>query len=123
MIDRGPWTVTCRDVAGRSRSLQVVVRGSQVVVVAPPGEAAALDGVEAEQFRAVVATASEVAAMPAPGGSGRYAETGTANTVNRYGDGRVPAAAGHAVSPSDRGGTTTPIPGSAAIPVLRGGLA
>ncbi len=123
MNDRGPWAVTCRDVAGRPRSLKVLVRGSEVVVVAPPGEAAALDAAEAEQFRSVFATATKVAATPAPGGSGPSEETGTTSTVQQYGDGRPPAVAGRPAAPPCRGGTTTPIPGSAAIPARRGGYA
>ena len=123
MNDRGPWAVTCRDVAGRPRSLTVLVRGSDVVVMAPPGEVARLDAAETEQFRSVFATAVEVAATPAPGGAGLSEKTGTASTVKQYGDGGPPAVAGRLASPSCRGGTTTPIPGSAAIPTLRGGVA
>ena len=123
MNDRGPWAVTCRDVAGRPRSLTVLVRGSEVVVVAPAGEAAALNAAEAEQFRSVFAKAEEAAATPDLGGSHPFEESGTASTVKQYGDGGPPAVAGRPASPSCRGGTTTPIPGSAAIPALRGGAA
>ncbi|QFZ18475.1 hypothetical protein EKG83_14195 [Saccharothrix syringae] len=123
MNDRGPWAVTCRDVAGRLRSLTVFVRGSEVVVVAPAGEAAALDAAEAEQFRSVFATATEVAAMPAPGGSGPSRGTGTVSTMRQSDDGDPPAVAARPASSPCRGGTTTPIPGSAAIPALQGGAA
>ena len=123
MNDRGPWAVTCRDIAGRPRSLTVLVRGSDVVVMAPPGEVARLDAAETEQFRSVFATAVEVAATPASGGTGLSEEIGTASTVKQYGDGEPPAVAGRPASPSYRGGTTTPIPGSAAIPALQGGVA
>lgn len=101
----------------------MIVRGSEVVVVAPAGEAAALDAAEAEQFRSVFATAIQVAATPAPGGSGPSGAPGTASTVKRYGDGDPPAVAGRPASPSCRGGTTTPIPGSVATPALRSGAA
>jgi hypothetical protein len=67
-MNDGPWTVSCRDVTGRARALQVLIRGSLVVVVAPAGEAAVLAPGEAEQFRAVLAHAAWVAscARPAP---------------------------------------------------------
>lgn len=123
MNDRGPWAVNCRDIAGRPRSLTVLVRGSDVVVMAPPGEVARLDAAETEQFRSVIATAVEVAATPAPGGTGLSEEIGIASPVKQYGDGRPPTVAGRPASPSCRGGTTTPIPGSAAIPALQGGAA
>lgn len=98
----------------------MLVRGSNVVVMAPPGEVARLDAAEAEQFRSAIATAVEVAAAPAPGGSGSSEEIGMASTVMQYGDGGHATVAGRSASPSCRGGTTTPIPGSAAIPSLRG---
>lgn len=125
MNDRGPWAVTCRDVAGRPRRLTVLVRGSEVVVVAPAGEAAALNAAEAEQFRSVfaTATATEVAATPAPAASGPSEATGTASTMKQYGDGGPPAVAGRLASSPCRGGTTTPIPGSVATPALRDGAA
>ncbi|GGS59597.1 hypothetical protein [Actinokineospora fastidiosa] len=116
MNDRGPWAVTCRDVVGRPRSLTVLVRGSEVVVVAPAGEAAALDAAEAEQFRFVFTEAKEVAATPDPGGPAPSAGNGTARTVKQYGDGHPPAVAGRSASPPCRGGTTTSTRGSAAIP-------
>ncbi|RBM22353.1 hypothetical protein DI005_07630 [Prauserella sp. PE36] len=123
MNDRGPWAVTCRDVAGRPRSLTVLVRGSEVVVVAPAGEAASLDAAEAEQFRSAFTKAKEVAATPAPGGLGASEGTGTASTVKQYSGGHPPAVVGRPASPPCRGGITTPIPGSAAIPALRGEIA
>ncbi|SDJ02807.1 hypothetical protein SAMN05192558_10468 [Actinokineospora alba] len=123
MNARGPWAVTCRDAAGRPRCLTVLVRGSEVVVVAPAGEAAALNAAEAEQFRSVFTQAKEVAATRAPGGSGTSEKTGAVSTVKQYGDGDPRAVAGPPASPSCRGGTTTPASGSAAIPALQGGLA
>ncbi len=75
MNDCGPWAVQCGDFADRRpRSLLVSVRGSEVVVMAPPGETAVLDSAEAEQFRSVFTTATTLAATPEPGGSGRSEE-------------------------------------------------
>ncbi|GAA1291565.1 hypothetical protein GCM10009634_43950 [Saccharothrix xinjiangensis] len=97
------------------------VRGSEVVVVAPAGEAAALNATEAEQFRSVFTAAAEAADTPAPGGSGPSGGTGTASTVKQCGDGVPPTVARLPASSPYRGGTTTPIPGPAANPALRGG--
>lgn len=116
MNNREPWLVTCRDFAGRPRSLQVFVRGSEVVVVAPPGEVAKLDAAEAEQFHFVFATAARMATPSAPNGTGPSEETGTASTVKQHRGGLPPAVATRPASPPCRGGTTTPIPGSAATP-------
>lgn len=123
MNDCGPWVVTCRDVVGRPRSLMVLVRGSEVVVVAPAGEAAALDAAESEQFRSVFTKAEEVAATSPPGGSGTSETTGAVSPVRQHGDGDPPTVAGQLASPPCRGGTTTPIPGFAATPTLRSGFA
>jgi hypothetical protein len=123
MNDRGPWAVTCRDATGRPRSLTVLVRGSEVVVVAPAGEAAALNAAEVERFRSVFAIAIEVAATPAPGESVPSGEIGTASTVEQYGDAAPLTIAEGLASSSCRCGTTTPISNSAAIPALRGGAA
>ncbi|GAB3454253.1 hypothetical protein GCM10027436_55730 [Actinophytocola sediminis] len=116
MNDRGPWAVTCRDVAGRPRSLTVLVHGSDIVVVAPPVEVVRRDAAETEQFR--FATTVEVAATPAPSGPGPSEEIGTASTVRQYRDGVPPAVAGRPASPSCRGGTTAPVTGSAATPTM-----
>lgn len=93
-MNSGPWTVVCRDFAGRERTLRVVVRGSEVMVVAPPGETAVLNPAAADQFRSAVVKATEVATTPAPGAPGRAATTGTASTAEQYIDGVPPAVEG-----------------------------
>jgi hypothetical protein len=114
----GPWAVTCRDFAGRERLLRVLVRGSQVVIVAPPGGSAVLDAAEAARFRSAVTKATESANTPAPGAPGRAEEQGTTSTAERYNDGLPPTVERHAAPLPCRGGTTTPIHGPAAIPAL-----
>jgi len=115
-MNSGPWTVVCRDFAGRERPLRVVVRGAEVVIVAPPGETAVLDHAAIAQLRSAVAQAAQVANAPAPGPPGRAPATGTASTAEQYNGGRPPAAEGRPALPPCRGGTTTPIPGPAARP-------
>lgn len=119
-MNTGPWSIACRDVAGRDRILRVVVRGSEVVVVAPPGEVAVLDRTAAAQFRSAVAQATEVATTPAPGAPGLITTTDMAGTAEQNNGGLPPTAEGRPALPSYRGGTTTPIPGPAAIPASRG---
>jgi hypothetical protein len=119
-MNSGPWSVVCRDFAGRERTLRVVVRGSEVVVVAPPGETAVLDSAAAAQFRSAVAQATQVATTPRPGAPGRAATTGTAGTAEQYNGGVPPTVEGRPALPAYRGGTTTPISGPAAIPTTRG---
>lgn len=123
MNDRGPWAVTCRHVAGRPRRLAVLVRGSGVVVMAPPGEVVYLDTVETEQFSSILAAAVDGAATSAQHGAGRFEETGTASTVKQHADGDPSVTAGCVASPSYRGGSTIPMRGSAATRALRFGRA
>lgn len=113
--------VNCRDFAGRKRTLRVVVRGSEVVVVAPPGEAAVLDPFEAGQFRSAYAAALVEASTPASGAPGAAAEIRTASTVEQFIDGRPPTVEGRPVPLSCRGRATAPTIGPAAIPSLGGG--
>ncbi|WP_110344072.1 hypothetical protein [Prauserella flavalba] len=120
-MTNGPWTVMCRDFAGRERPLRVVVRGAEVVIMAPPGETAVLDHAAFAQLRSAVAQAAQAVTAPAPGAPGRAPATGTASTAEQYNGGRPPAAEGRPALPPYRGGTTTPIPGPAAIPALVAG--
>jgi hypothetical protein len=120
-MNSGPWTVLCRDFAGRERSLRVLVRGSQVMIVAPAGESAVLDATEAARFRSAVTTATEAANTPVPGAPGRAEEQDTTSTAEEHDDGLAPAVEGRAALLSCRGGITTPIPGPAAIPARRAG--
>jgi hypothetical protein len=48
------WWVTCRDIAGRRRELQIIARQGQVVLVAPPGETAILSPLEVGRLRAAL---------------------------------------------------------------------
>jgi hypothetical protein len=57
------WTVRCRDFTGCQRIVHVVLRGSEVVIVAPPGESAVLDCGEAALFCRTIAMATRVAAV------------------------------------------------------------
>jgi hypothetical protein len=120
-MNSGSWTVMCRDFAGRERPLHVLVCGSQVVIVAPPGESAVLDAAEAARFRSAVTTATEAVNTPVPGAPGGAEEQGTTSTAEQY-DGGLPLTAGGrpALLPF-RGGTTTPIPGPAATPACLAG--
>jgi hypothetical protein len=115
-MNSGPWSAVCRDFAGRERTLHVVVRGAEVVIVAPPGETAVLDQTALAQLHSAVERAAQVAKAPAPGAPGRAPATSTASTAEQYNGGRPPAAEGRPALPPYRGGTTTPIPGPAAIP-------
>lgn len=69
-MNSGPWSVVCRDFAGRERPLRVVVRGAEVVIVAPPGETAVLDHAALAQLHSAVVQAAQVANAPAPGPPG-----------------------------------------------------
>jgi hypothetical protein len=109
-MNRDQWIVPCRDAAGRERTLCVIVRGSEVVILAPPGESAILDRTGAARFLSIVAMSAHVANTPAPGASGRAGQTATASTVEQYSDGVPPAVDGRPAPPSYRGGTATPIP-------------
>lgn len=115
-MNNGLWSVVCRDFAGRERTLRVVARGAEVVLVAPPGETAMLDRAALAQLRSAVVQAAQVANAPASGAPGRAATTGTASTAEQCNGGRPPAAEGCPAPPSYRGGTTTPTPGPAASP-------
>ncbi|HEV2782777.1 MAG TPA: hypothetical protein VGX25_25585 [Actinophytocola sp.] len=48
------WWVTCRDIAGRRRDLQVIARRGHVVLVAPPGETAILSPLDVGRLRAAL---------------------------------------------------------------------
>ena len=48
------WSVSCRDIAGRKRDLQVFVRQGHVVLVAPPGEIAFLEPLDVGRLRAAL---------------------------------------------------------------------
>jgi hypothetical protein len=48
------WWITCRDIAGRRRDLQVIARQGQVVLVAPPGETAILTPLDVGRLRAAL---------------------------------------------------------------------
>jgi hypothetical protein len=48
------WWITCRDIAGRRRELQVIARRGQVVLVAPPGETAVLTPLNVGRLRAAL---------------------------------------------------------------------
>jgi hypothetical protein len=60
------WWVTCRDIAGRRRDLQVIARKGQVVLVAPPGETAILTPLDVGRLRAALRDAVVNAAEPEP---------------------------------------------------------
>lgn len=48
------WTIACRDLAGRRRTVQVSVREGKVVLVVPPGEAAVLAPLDVGRLRAAL---------------------------------------------------------------------
>lgn len=110
------WTVTCRDFAGRMRPLRVVVRGSEVIVVAPPGETAVLDQAAVAQLRSAVVQAAQVAQASAPDTSGSAPANRMASTAGQYNGGRPPATEGRSALPLYRGGTAVPTRGPVAIP-------
>ncbi|MFI6098175.1 hypothetical protein ACIA8G_21655 [Lentzea sp. NPDC051213] len=120
-MNDGSWFVACRDVAGRQRILRVVVRGSEVVVVAPPGEVAALDHDEADQFRSAVADAITLATSLVARASDGAARTGMASPAEQYNDGVPPAVEGALLCCHVAAGATTPAPGPAATPGYEGG--
>jgi hypothetical protein len=53
------WTVSCRDVFGRSRTASVLVTSSGIVMNAPPGEVAVLSVEQADELAEVLRRASE----------------------------------------------------------------
>ena len=120
-MNSGPWTVRCRDFVGRERPLHVLVRGSQVVIVAPPGESAVFDAGDAVRFRSAVTSATEAANTHVPGAPGRAEDQGTTSTAEQVLDGVSPAVKGRPALLPYRGGTTTLTPGPAAIPSSGGG--
>ena len=54
MSSHKEWWVSCRDIAGRRRDLQVIARQGQVVLVAPPGETAILSPLDVGRLRAAL---------------------------------------------------------------------
>lgn len=48
------WTIACRDLAGRRRTVQVLVSEGKVVLVAPPGETAVLAPLDVGRLRAAL---------------------------------------------------------------------
>lgn len=48
------WWITCRDIVGRRRDLQVIARQGYVVLVAPPGETAILSPLDVGRLRAAL---------------------------------------------------------------------
>ncbi|MCX2733518.1 hypothetical protein OOZ19_25025 [Saccharopolyspora sp. NFXS83] len=64
MVSSEQWQVSCRDVAGKRRSMAVYVKQGNVVVVAPPGETAVLAPLEAGRLRAAIREAVVAAAAP-----------------------------------------------------------
>lgn len=121
-MNSGPWSIACRDFAGRERALQVLVRGGEVVIVAPAGEIAKLGPAAAVQFRSAVDQATKMANTSAPGTPGlRLMEVGAASTAEQDLDGLPPVIAGQVAPLSCRGGTAASTPGPAAILVAGGG--
>lgn len=57
-MSRREWAVSCRDVAGRRRDVTVFVSQGHVVLVAPPGETAILEPLEAGRLRAALRAAA-----------------------------------------------------------------
>lgn len=64
MVSSEEWQVSCRDVAGKRRTMAVYVKQGNVVVVAPPGETAVLAPLEAGRLRAAIREAVVTAAAP-----------------------------------------------------------
>lgn len=120
MTNTGPWSIACRDVTGRGRTLCVAVCDSEVVVVAPPEESAVHDYGATAQFRSAVMNPTEVAATPAPAISGAVTTTDTTSTAEQNLGCLPPTAEGRPALSPCRGETTTPISGPAAIPTARG---
>lgn len=54
MSSHKEWWVSCRDIAGRRRDLQIIARQGQVVLVAPPGETAILSPLDVGRLRAAL---------------------------------------------------------------------
>jgi len=52
-MSSGEWTqfVTCRDVAGRPRSIRLVIEGDDLIMQPPPGEVARMSADEIEFVR------------------------------------------------------------------------
>jgi type IV secretory pathway protease TraF len=57
------WSVSCRDAVGRVHAITVYVSQGQVVLVAPPGEAAVLTAIEVGRLREVLRKAVIAAAQ------------------------------------------------------------
>ncbi|HEX2290230.1 MAG TPA: hypothetical protein VHH53_08565 [Pseudonocardiaceae bacterium] len=62
MSGQREWSVSCRDIAGRRRAVQVIASHGQVVLVVPPGETAILSPLEVGRLRAALRDAVVVAA-------------------------------------------------------------
>lgn len=59
------WTIACRDLAGRRRTVTVQVSEGKVVLIAPPGEAAVLSPLDVGRLRAALRDAIVSAEDPA----------------------------------------------------------
>jgi hypothetical protein len=59
------WSVTCKDVAGRSREVTVMVNEGRIVLVCPPGELALFDPLEIGRLRAALQEAAVAASSRA----------------------------------------------------------
>lgn len=59
------WTVACRDLAGRRRTVTVLVTEGKVVLMNPPGEAAILSPLDVGRLRAALRDAIVTAEDPA----------------------------------------------------------
>lgn len=59
------WSIACRDLAGRRKSVTVLVTEGKVVLMAPPGEAAVLSPLEVGRLRAALRDAIVSAEDPA----------------------------------------------------------
>ncbi|RZS30382.1 hypothetical protein EV193_11780 [Herbihabitans rhizosphaerae] len=66
MSSRNEWHISCKDMSGRKRDLQVIAGAGQVVVVTPPGEAAVLSPLDVGRLRAALRDAVMIASGTSP---------------------------------------------------------
>lgn len=114
------WTVMCRDVAGRERPLRVVVRGREVVIVAPPGESAALSPAGAQQLQQAVAAATEAAAIVAPRTPTHVGDDGGTAIASQHIDGLNQAVGRRVGPPTLHSHATARTAGLAAVAAVGG---